>query len=240
MPQTVSTLRAILLACGLAALSSCGGIHFGSGGSSSYTPYRSFDSGYDRYNVGAPYDPLIRYPAIAVAGNGPASFLDDQLSEYQRAWDDFFDELRVNVDSGLNTVPPTAYLFASRNVERVMTENGPEVTLRSELGDACFITYGLTGRMGDEQIAGISVNGEGMGLGADSGIFLGVRQFGQSGTKWYGPLAPGENVFLQLNEASDGYHEVSAYLTVAVFNGGELKLNDLSIDIGWAPIPAGR
>ncbi|MCH7471415.1 hypothetical protein IIA79_00485 [bacterium] len=235
--------------CWLMAMTGCGG---GGGdgapapGSDAYVQYPVYKQ-YPAYHTHPAYDQHWAYdysydPPPRVAPRAPAVYraqsdwLSWQIDEYQRTWDGYFEELHVDVGRGYSFIESTSHLFASRNVLRLEREDHIGITLASDLGEASFITYGLRGIFGDEQLISIEVFGSGnFGSWPERGMYIGVRQFNASRSSWYGPFLPGHPALIYIQQNLLRGLSQDAYITIVVFDGDMLALDGLGVNVGRAP-----
>jgi len=216
------------------------------------TSYRGYQSNYYGYNdwpytgvngyydPGYRTDPLVRFPAdTRIAPREPGDYLSAQLADFSGAFGGDFASLHQQLPFGVSSISPLGYVFVSpgAQVVRMPVAQGAlpvySLALHSARDTVSFVTYGLYSPSSNQRVYGVDVKGAAsFGVGGDHGLYVGVKQFGEPRYRWYGPYSANETWHVDALRDSNYEPGSAAYITVAVFNGDEVRIDGLSVDLG--------
>ena len=141
-----------------------------------------------------------------------------------------FDLLHIHVDSGNNTLALGTILEKNETSGIVTIPTGDALLVQSSASEMGFVKYGLKDIPDGEIIRGIRVNGY-AGPDADSGLFIGVSDYGNGSYQWYGPFTNGEdwevyNAFMDTTNDED-----KAYIVFATYGGDAALISEIQVQI---------
>ena len=182
-------------------------------------------------------DPLVRFPSdTRLANYNVGNILSRHLAEFSGAFGANFATLHLQLPYGKTEVRPVSYVMASPNALVSPDANVPpqlHLNLLSARDTVSFVTYGLYSPTSTQHVLGIDVHGAGsFAIGDEHGLYVGVRQFGEPRYNWYGPFKANERWHVDALRDSNYGPGDSAYVTLAVFNGDNVRLDSLSFDMG--------
>jgi hypothetical protein len=198
-----------------------------------YWPTPDYDPGYRT-------DPLVRFPSDSrLAGYDVGNLLSRHLSEFSGAFGGNFATLHLQLPFGSSDVSPLRYLMASPNVVLTPTAapgqqlTPPSLSLLSARDTVSFVTYGLYTRDANQHVLNVEVSGAAsFALGDEHGLYVGVRQFGEPRYNWYGPFKANERWQVDVMRDMNYTGGDAAYVTLAVFNGDTVRVDELKFDLG--------
>ena len=142
-------------------------------------------------------------------------------------------DLLIPADNGEFYVYPADYTLATRNA--VVSENGNlqgSLLLQSSYNGVSLASYSFEEFFGTEQLTEFSVEGTGsFGNQEKSGLYIGIRQFGDRDTRWYGPYRNGMDWQVKPLKWNDRFISRHAFVTLAVFGGDAVTINRLHATI---------
>jgi len=189
-------------------------------------------------------NPLVTYPSDArIASNNAGSLLDNQLADLSGAFANNFATLHLQLPFGVTSVSPLRYLFASPNTFVSRGAGVPPVTgqrpaplsenLLSARDNVSFLTYGLYAPNANQHVISVDIWGQAsFGAGVEHGLYVGVRQFGEPRYSWYGPFSANERWHVDARRDSSYPAGTAAYVTLAVFNGDNIRVDSLDLNMG--------
>jgi hypothetical protein len=248
-----AAVRTLALAASLAVLIAAG--CSGKALSRAFTAPSSPSTGYSSYDHAWPYtpdgqlysdpgyrtDPLVRFPATSrLANYNVGNLLSRHLAEFSGAFGGNFATLHQQLPFGLSDVSPLNYVMASPNVFVTKTGDASSpmsaqysLNLLSARDTVSFVTYGLYAPDSNQRVLSLDVSGAGsFGVDHQHGLYVGVRQFGEPFYHWYGPFKAGDRWHVDALRDSNYANGTAAYVTLAVFNGDNVRLDGLRIDLG--------
>jgi hypothetical protein len=183
--------------------------------------------------------PLVSASSNGLAPRGTSNFLSSQLAELGGAFDANFASLHQQQPYGVSDMSLLDYLYASNNAGPVVIPGSSQtapaygVALRSDARSVSFVTYGLYDPQANTQIQSVELEGAAStGRQQDSGLYVGIRQFGEPRYRWYGPFQPNDRWRADAERLSTMGRGTAGYVTLAVFNGDEARIDRLSIELG--------
>lgn len=142
-------------------------------------------------------------------------------------------DLLVQTDGGEFYVNPADYTLASRNA--VLSEGGQlesSLLLTSSYNGVSLASYTFEEFFGTEQITEFSIEGSGsFGAYDSSGLYIGIRQYGDRDTRWYGPYRNGMDWSVQPLQWNHRFVSRHAFVTLAVFGGDTATINRIHAEI---------
>jgi hypothetical protein len=142
-------------------------------------------------------------------------------------------DLLVQADGGEFYVNPADYTLASRNA--VLSEGGnleSSLLLTSSYNGVSLASYTFEEFFGSEQITEFSIEGSGsFGAYDNSGLYIGIRQYGDRDTRWYGPYRNGMDWTVQPLQWKHRFESRHAFVTLAVFGGDTVTINRLHAEV---------
>ena len=154
-------------------------------------------------------------------------------STYSGMLNDFggsLDDLLIRVDDGEFYINPADYTIATRNVS--LTEHDrleSSMLLKSSYNGVSLASFTLEEFFGTEQLANLKVEGSGsFGSTNRSGLYIGIRQFGDRDTRWFGPYRNGMEWEVSPLKWNERYVSKHCFVTLAVFGGDSVVINRLS------------